>query len=64
MLELYIAIGLFGLGSYFNTMKSKEDSKAPDEIENIYEKKHLNEVPLPEEETIEQAIPRDFTEHG
>mgnify|MGYP007000223908 CR=1 len=29
---------------------------------NIYEKKHLDDVPLPEEETVEQAIPRDFTE--
>jgi hypothetical protein len=62
MLELYMAIALFGLGSYFNTMKNKEESKAPDEIENIYEKKHLDEVPVPEEEVVEQSIPRDFTE--
>lgn len=57
-----MAIALFGLGSYFNTMKNKEESKAPDEIENIYEKKHLDEVPVPEEEVVEQSIPRDFTE--
>ena len=62
MLELYIAIGLFGLGSYFNTIKNKEDSKAPEEIENIYEKKHLDEVPVPQQEPAEQVIPRDFTE--
>lgn len=66
MLELYIAIALFGLGSYFNGIKNRADAKPPDEIENIYEKKHSNSEQIEshqeQEKEVEEAIPRDFTE--
>ena len=67
MLELYIAIALFGLGSYFNGIKNKEDAKAPDEIENIYEKKYKESEERAQKENekeiiTEEAVPRDFTE--
>lgn len=64
MIELYLAIALFGVGSFLNNKKNEEDKQAKKKAIAKKEKEKKEKLAEEEEETnkCQQIVPRSFTE--
>ena len=64
MIELYLAIALFGVGSFLNNKKNEEETQAKKKAIAKKEKEKKEKLAEEEEETnkCQQIVPRSFTE--